>query len=68
MEEALLRCPWNPEWRRDLAQAYRRDGREADAAALFRDSEALGQHADSLDAGRAVLQPHDFLFMSEESG
>jgi len=34
MELALERCPWNRHWRGDLAQAYRLDGRDDDAAIL----------------------------------
>lgn len=35
MEKGLERCPWNRDWRQDLARAYRMQGDEAKSAALL---------------------------------
>jgi tetratricopeptide (TPR) repeat protein len=73
MEQALERCPWNRHWRSDLAQVYRLDGRDHDAAALAdsRDDGAApppeseaGEEAPSAEEPAARL---DYLFLSGES-
>lgn len=47
METALKRCPWNKNWRNDLARAYRMAGRPEQAAAL------------QLDAASSPINPMD---------
>ncbi|MBU2884501.1 sulfotransferase [Gilvimarinus agarilyticus] len=39
MEQGLERCPWNRDWRNDLARAYRLNGDENKADALFKKRE-----------------------------
>lgn len=36
MEKALLRCPWQKEWRQNLAKAYRETGQQEKAERLLR--------------------------------
>ncbi|MFU8814965.1 MAG: sulfotransferase [Pseudomonadales bacterium] len=73
LEWAVARCPWNREWRSDLAQAYRLAGRDDDAAALIRnradqaaaDPEAAADPGAGTGAEPAV--PLDYLFLTGES-
>ena len=67
MEQALERCPWNRHWRSDLAQAYRLDGRDQDAAALANagdDQVGAPPEAQTAEEPAARL---DYLFLSGES-
>ncbi len=64
MERALECCPWNREWRRDLAQAYRLEGRDQDAAALAKASLPEKSHAGAPQAPPLHL---DYLFLSGDS-
>ncbi len=71
MERAVERCPWNRHWRSDLAQAYRLEGREQDAAALA--ESLLPEHPlpETTDGGaefrKASALHLDYLFLSEDS-
>ena len=67
MEQALERCPWNRHWRSDLAQAYRLDGRDQDAAALTRTRDRQAAlHPEAHAAGEPTMRL-DYLFLSGES-
>jgi hypothetical protein len=72
MEQALARCPWNRHWRRDLAQAYRLEGRDEDAAALAAAAPSGGTGPASAAAtapsqAPANPPPHiDYLYLSGE--
>jgi GNAT superfamily N-acetyltransferase len=67
MEQAVERCPWNRHWRRDLAQAYRLDGRDQDAAALTRTrGDQTAPHREA-HAGEEPAVELDYLFLSGES-
>lgn len=65
MEQALERCPWNANWRRDLAQAYRLDGR-ADEADKLADTHRAA-HAPGTHHTEEPVTALDYLFLSGES-
>lgn len=70
MEQALERCPWNRQWRSDLARAYRLDGRDEDAAAAEAHRHSGDAAASPAAEPRAAGQPVDrldYLFLSGES-
>ncbi len=73
MERALDRCPWNPLWRRDLAKAYRLDGRDEDARALTDPATTPTAAGVGVSPSRSVVNPAsspaglDYLFLSEET-
>jgi hypothetical protein len=63
MARAMERCPWNRHWRRDLAQAYRLAGRDAEAIAL---EEQPSRPAVRVEQARTAAQPAeglDYLFL-----
>ena len=67
MAQALERCPWNRNWRNDLAQAYRLAGRHQEAAAALdarNDSVAPDAEAYTEHAAESAL---DYLYLSGES-
>jgi tetratricopeptide (TPR) repeat protein len=63
MAQALECCPWNGQWRKDLAQAYRLAGRDQEAAAVLepdppvKDAKPLPEQ----ETGRAL----EYLYLSE---
>ena len=67
MEQALELCPWNRHWRSDLAQAYRLDGRDQDAAALAATRDNLAAHPPEARAREEPAIRLDYLFLSGES-
>jgi predicted Zn-dependent protease len=62
MEPALAACPWNREWREDLARACECAGRIEQAAQVRRDGEpraaAAGEAANEALADPAVNDAH----------
>jgi tetratricopeptide (TPR) repeat protein len=67
MEQALESCPWNRHWRRDLAQTYRLDGRDRDAAALTRTGDDPAAAPPETHTGEEAAISLDFLFLSGDS-
>lgn len=67
MEQALERCPWNANWRRDLARAYRLDGRGDEAAALADTRRHQAARPPGTREAEEPVTAFDYLFLSGES-
>jgi tetratricopeptide (TPR) repeat protein len=66
MEQAVERCPWNREWRRDLARAYRMDARDQAAALLDDRTDPVGRTAEARATDEHAIRL-EYLFLSGES-
>ncbi len=67
MEQALECCPWNRHWRSGLAQAYRLDGRDQDAAVLTATRHyGAAPHPEAHCREESAMRL-DYLFLSGES-
>lgn len=51
MEKGHQKCPWNPDWRKDLIQAYEMAGEQGKADALKQKSRAEPQASDEPEQG-----------------
>lgn len=64
MEKGLKTCPWNTNWRHDLAQAYEMAGEPEKAQALkvAHRGPSDGVRSDALEPIEAELDPQDYSF------
>jgi len=67
LEDALQRCPWNRDWRTDLARAYELTGRPDAARAMAVENSVAQPPGRAGQPANPEPQGLDYLYLTEES-